>query len=154
MSLRDSLRNATELQVAPPKACNPQLLGRLHATDRATPAQQRTAIPGRNLVSSATPPATGPQQEGLQACNSGQKLHVAFAKACNTQLGSLTAHRTGAALVKAINRCCSARCDDDANLAALIAECVALDAAGQADMLAHFSAEADRWERSCKGGRA
>ena len=60
---------------------------------------------------------------------------------------------TSAALVNAINQCCNARGDDDANRAALIAECSALDAAGQADMLAHFNAEAERWERACRGGR-
>lgn len=60
---------------------------------------------------------------------------------------------TPATLVNAINRCCDVRGDDDANRAALIAECNALDAAGQADMLAHFSSEADRWERACRGGR-
>lgn len=190
MSLRNSLRHATELQVAPPKARNTQLSGLHHATDSATPAQQRAAVPGETLVFSATPPATGMQQEGLQACNSGQKLHVAFAKACNTQLGGLMAHRAAARLIatsvanpakrliqgppisqlaalassdatragnfrmaSAINRCCNARGDDDANRAALIAECSALDAAGQADMLEHFNAEAERWERACRGGR-
>ena len=46
-------------------------------------------------------------------------------------------------LVNAINRCCDVRGDDDANRVALVAECNALDAAG----------EADRWERACRGGR-
>jgi hypothetical protein len=80
-------------------------------------------------------------------------LHVAFAKACNTQLGGLTAHRGTGALVRAINACCDLRGDDDRNRAGLIAECSALTPAGQADMREHFEQETANWQRAVRGGR-
>jgi|GEM_PF-2088144 len=58
-----------------------------------------------------------------------------------------------AALVRAIHACCDARSDDDANRAILIAECTALDAAGQADMTEHFQQQAVIWQRAARGGR-
>lgn len=48
------------------------------------------------------------------------------------------------ALIKAINRCCDARGDDDANRAALISECSLLPPAGQVDMCDHFTREEER----------
>ncbi len=51
-------------------------------------------------------------------------------------------------LRQAIDRCCEARGDDEANRAALIAECGALPTVGQDDMRQHFESEADRWERA------
>jgi hypothetical protein len=50
-----------------------------------------------------------------------------------------------AALVAAINRCCRLRGDTEQNRLDLIAECLDLDGAGQADMTEHFEVEADRW---------
>lgn len=47
-----------------------------------------------------------------------------------------------AALTAAIRAACAARGDSARNQIALLAECLALDAAGQADMLEHFRAEA------------
>ena len=92
MSLRDSLRRATELQVAPPNPCNTQLSRAEDATRFATATQQQGTAPGYNPSFSATPPATGAQQGQLQARNSGQELHVAFASTCNLQLDGLIAH--------------------------------------------------------------
>lgn len=50
------------------------------------------------------------------------------------------------ALAGAIDRACDVRGDSDANRAGLLAECAALPPEGQADMLAHFTLEAARWE--------
>ena len=55
----------------------------------------------------------------------------------------------GDALTDAINRTCDLRDDDDKNRAGLIAECLALPLAGQADMLAHFEEQAAIWSRAC-----
>lgn len=55
--------------------------------------------------------------------------------------------RRTAELIRAINACCDARGDDDANRAGLIAECSALDPAGQADMTEHFQQQAATWLR-------
>lgn len=52
-----------------------------------------------------------------------------------------------AQLIAAINRACDARGDTPANRAALILECCALDATGQADMRDYFEAEAANWCR-------
>lgn len=49
-------------------------------------------------------------------------------------------------LMSAIDRCCAARGDTDANRAALIVECCAYPAWEQADLLDHFTTEAERWE--------
>ncbi|GCL61022.1 hypothetical protein [Pseudaquabacterium pictum] len=49
------------------------------------------------------------------------------------------------ALAEAIGAACAARGDNESNRAALLAECLQLDAAGQADMLEHFRAEAQRF---------
>lgn len=48
-------------------------------------------------------------------------------------------------LSAAIRAACAARGDTDANRDALLAACLQLDQAGQADMLDHFRAEAERW---------
>lgn len=85
----------------------------------------------------------------LQACNSGEKLHVARAKECNTQLGNLTAHRLPAALIDSINRCCDVRGDDDRNRADLIAEAATLPPHLMADAREHFDAEAERFSHAC-----
>lgn len=66
--------------------------------------------------------------------------------------GRLFADRRGAALVKAINKCCAARGDTEANRAALIAECAELTPAEQADMREHFEGEAAIWQRAARGG--
>lgn len=69
------------------------------------------------------------------------------------QLLALLTCPTPAGLVKAINRCCDARGDDDRNRAALIAECAELTPAEQTDMREHFEAEAAMWQRAARGGR-
>jgi hypothetical protein len=59
--------------------------------------------------------------------------------------------RPTAELVKAINACCDARGDDDANRAGLIAECSALTTAGQADMREHFEQQTAIWRGAARG---
>ena len=66
---------------------------------------------------------------------------------------ALLTRPTPVGLVKAINRCCDARGDDDRNRAALIAECAELTPAEQADMTDHFNAETAIWHRAARGGR-
>ena len=110
-----------------------------------------TAIKAR---AAARPPSPSPVRAAANLANPANRL---MAGAPISQLATLAS--TGAKqvdpklLVAAITRCCNARGDNDANGAALIAECSALDATGQADMLEHFHVEADRWERACRGGR-
>lgn len=55
------------------------------------------------------------------------------------------------ALAAAINRCCDARGDDDANRAALLQECAGQSPEHQADLLAHFTIEAARLTAISKG---
>ncbi len=69
------------------------------------------------------------------------------------ELLALLTHPTPAALVKAINQCCAARGDTEANRAALIAECAELTPTEQADMIDHFNAETAIWRRAARGGR-
>lgn len=74
-------------------------------------------------------------------------------RAHKPELLALLARPTPAALVKAINQCCTARGDTEANRAALITECAALSRTEQADMLEHFEAETAIWHRAARGGR-
>mgnify|MGYP000865933252 FL=1 len=69
------------------------------------------------------------------------------------QLLAMLTRPAPAALVKAINRCCAARGDTEANRVALIAECAALTPAEQTDMTDHFNAETAIWQRAARGGR-
>lgn len=69
------------------------------------------------------------------------------------ELLALLARTTPAALVNAINRCCAARGDTEANRAALIAECAELTTSEQIDMTEHFEAETAIWLRAARGGR-
>jgi hypothetical protein len=62
------------------------------------------------------------------------------------------ADRRFAALVKAINQCCAARGDTEANCAALIAECAELTPAEQTDMTEHFNVQTAIWQRAARGG--
>lgn len=55
-------------------------------------------------------------------------------------------------LAAAIRAACAARGDSSENRDALLAECLAMDDAGQADMLAHFRAEAAAWAAGAGGG--
>ena len=54
-------------------------------------------------------------------------------------------------LIEVIRRCCDARGDDDANRAALIAECAPLPPAQQAGWREHFDTVADRYEAANRG---
>lgn len=145
MSLRNSLRIATELQVASPKTCNTQLSGVDDATGNATAVQRPAANPHEYRVCTATPNATTTQPEAMEACNSGEKLHVARTRECNTQLGGLTAHRALPELIAVIGRCCDARGDDNRNRDALIAEAADLTPEQQRDATQHFEQQADVW---------
>lgn len=154
MSLRNSLRSATELQVAPVNARNAQLSEDLCATGGATDTQQPAANPHECSLFAATEDATHPQQLQKQGRNSKAKpeeLRVASAKARNSQPGGLTAHRLLPALIASINNCCDARGDDQNNRAQLIAESALLVPHEQADMLAHFEAETTRWQQANRG---
>lgn len=152
MSLRNDLQRATELHVAPPSTRNTQLSSLSNATPGATGVQPCAANPRRCWGTDTTGDATDAQQGVRTACNSGPKLHVAHARECNTQLGALTAHRLVPDLIAAIDRCCTARGDEDRNRLALIEECTALPSHFYADALAHFAAEAERYERANRGG--
>ena len=116
MSLRNTLRHATELRVAPLYKRNTQLSDVKSATGGATASQLPTANPHECWSSSATGSATPAQLAGFEPRNTTEeqeKLRVALVCTRNTQLGGLTAHRLPAALVSAIGRCCDARGDDD-----------------------------------------
>lgn len=69
------------------------------------------------------------------------------------ELLALLARSTPIALVDAINQCCAARGDTEANRAALIAECAELTPAEQVDITDHFNAETATWLRAARGGR-
>jgi hypothetical protein len=64
------------------------------------------------------------------------------------ELLALLSGQTAAALVRAINACCDARGDTDANRAALTAECAQLTPAEQADMFEHFAQQAAIWRHA------
>ena len=56
-------------------------------------------------------------------------------------------------LFAAINRCCDARGDEEANRAALVEECSALPTADQAAWRAYFEGQAEAWARPEKVSR-
>lgn len=145
MSLRNALRQATELHVASPRACNTQLSGGIDATVDATAVQQQPANPHECLISGATRGATSMQHLRLQVCNSSP------ANPSRMQRSALTAHRVYPALVFSINRCCDARGDELSNRAALIAECVELEPEAQSELRDYFEHEAARWEAAICG---
>lgn len=156
MSLRNSLRAATELQVAPPKACNAQLSEPRHATTGATGTQRRPANPGQHSFSRATGDATAMQMGRTAPCNSVgsvEKLQVAPPSACNKGPGALTAHRLLPDLVAAINACCDFRGDDDRNRAGLISEASNFTPHQQADLIEHFDEQAAICTRANRGTR-
>ena len=66
--------------------------------------------------------------------------------------GRFPADRRFAALAKAINQCCAARGDTEANRVALIVECAELTPAEQTDMREHFEAQAAICQRAIRGG--
>ena len=148
MSLRNTLRHATELRVAPLYKRNTQLSDVESATGGATASQHPAANPHECWSWSATGSATPAQLVGFEPRNTTEeqeKLRVAVVCTRNTQLGGLTAHRLPAALVSAIGRCCDARGDDEHNRAGLIAESASYSPHQMADLIEHFDLEADRW---------
>ena len=152
MSLRNSLRSATELRVASANTRNTQLIKGSSATGTATSAQQPADNPHECSLFAATGTATGAQQPNIQGRNSienPQELRVAFAKARNSQLGGLTAHRLLPDLIVSINRCCDARGDDARNRASLIVESAAFAPHEMHDSIEHFDQETAIWLRAC-----
>lgn len=163
MSLRQNLRAAVGRGVA---RCTPletqhATRGQSDATGDATATQLHHASPRDCSMSSATAAATGlqlpscttPEIARLDATRkfhaepmAGVELHVARTTPHNMQPGSQTRHRLAAALAAAINRTCDARGDDGRNRAGLLTECAQLTPEAQADLLAHFTIEAARWE--------
>ncbi len=111
------------------------------ATDHATTAQQIALNPHGIWVSGATDYATGVQQVNKTTATKvekGEKLQVAFASTCNTQPGSLTAHRVTADLLKAAMLACDHWGDSPADRELMRADCLAMPDDLKADLLAHF----------------
>ncbi len=79
------------------------------ATGHATEAQPSNANPHELKISSATGSATATQQEQKNSATHTQndkQLRVAFARTCNSQLTSLTAHRLSKELIVAAMLVC------------------------------------------------
>lgn len=92
------------------------------ATGGATGAQQHATLLRQDAIDRATTDATSAQP-------------------CNAECAT----RDLTALIAAINRCCDARGDLDANRQGLIDECRRLPRHHQADLREHFEQEANRW---------
>ena len=139
MSLRNSLRKIVA-------GCTPQQMQHATfkanaATDSATKAQQIALNPHGIWVSGATDYATGVQQVNKTTATEvekGEKLQVAFASTCNTQPGSLTAHRVTADLLKAAMLACDHWGDSPADREPMRVDCLAMPDHLKADLLAHF----------------
>lgn len=138
-----SLRNSLRLAVA---GCTPQEMQHAtlpgnHATRDAPEVQQHPANPRHIRVSGATGCATPVQQPEYHDAtrgDSGEKLHVAFAGTCNTQPGSLTAHRLAGDLMAAAMRACDRHGDDYHAREQMRADCLATPPHQRADLLDHF----------------
>jgi hypothetical protein len=139
MNLRDALRAAVA-------GCNPLEMQHAtfqenHATFIATAAQQNPAIQHEIGVHAATAIATamqhGPKSSATLA-TSDQKLQVARPSGCNTQLGSLTAHRLAKELIATAMRRCDEFGDGPAAREQLRQECLATPPHLQQDLLDHF----------------
>lgn len=140
MSLRTALQTAVA-RCAPLETQHATFTGN-SATCTATATQQTPANPHEIRVSYATAGATPTQQgaaTGATRADSGEKLRVAFASTRNTQLGSLTAHRVTADLLKAAMRACDHYGDGPAARELMRADCLATPAHLQQDLLDHFN---------------
>lgn len=139
MNLRDTLR-------ATVARCRP--LEMQHATSQesratgiATTAQQSPAIPHEIRTHAATAIATAMQPEPKHIAtlaHSDQKLQVARPSGCNTQLGSLTAHRLTKELIAAAMRRCDEFNDGELARQEMRQQCLELPPDLQADLLDHF----------------
>ena len=101
---------------------------------------------------------------GLSLSTEGDRLYVGPSSSLTDPLRALIrkhkpelwaavreAETVATDLIGAINRCCDERRDDAQNRAALIEECSRLSPEYQADALAHFRAEAERWQQANRG---
>ena len=139
-----SLRNSLKATVA---GCRPQQMQHATfkanaATDHATTAQLLALNPHETWVSGATNYATGvqlPDRSNATQTENNEKLQVAFVSTCNTQPGSLTAHRLAADLIKAAMRACDRHGDDKAARADMRRECLDSPMHLQADLLDYFN---------------
>lgn len=111
MSLRQQLKRS--VAGFPPLPMQHATSEASYATGSATDAQHQAANPHKCWVSGATGNATTVQQDGCMDATQGQKLHVAFATPCNTQLG-LTAQRQVRELIEAALRACDHHGDNEA----------------------------------------
>lgn len=109
-----------------------------HATGNATGVQQNTANPHEYWVSGATSDATTVQLSGCMGATEGEKLHVAFATPCNTQLG-LTAQRQVRELIDAAMRACEHHGDTEIARAQMLADVEATPPELRQDLLDHFN---------------
>lgn len=136
MSLREALR-------ATVARCTPQQMQHAtfpagDATSVATAVQQVSTVPMEVEPFSATTSATGMQQGVKTDATKGLPMHVAPLTSCNSQPGSLTAHRITADLIQAAMRVCDRYADDDAARQEMREQCLSLPPHLQADLLEHF----------------
>ncbi len=111
------------------------------ATGAATEAQQNPATPHEIRVSGATDNATTAQLVPKDCATLPQKepeLRVAFTRARNSQLFSLTAERITRQVIEAAMRRCDEFNDNDQARQQMRDDCLSLSPAMQADLLAHF----------------
>jgi len=107
-------------------------------------ARTRGAQHATNPAPRATCDATGPQQHATlprQIAADHATTDATSAQPCNAECAT----RELRALIEAINRCCDARGDLDANRQGLIDECRRLPQHHQVDLREHFAQEANRW---------
>jgi hypothetical protein len=109
------------------------------ATADATGVQPKAGNPHETRLSRATTHATRVQPGPETDATLGVELHVARTSECNTQLGSLTAHRVTAELLAAAVRACDFHGDSPAAGEQMRADCLATPPHLRADLLAHFT---------------
>lgn len=123
------------------------------ATGDATSMQQPPAIPHGIRVHAATAIATAMQQgqtgSATQA-DSGEKLQFAFASACNTQHGGITAHRLAKKLIAAAMRRCDEFDDNEAAREEMRQDVLATTPRLMSDLLDHLQAQTQRPPLSIK----
>ncbi len=111
------------------------------ATGSATETQPNTAKPHEIRVSGATGNATATQQGQQYSATHTQndkQLRVAFARTCNSQLTSLTAHRLSKELIVAAMLVCDYYGDNDSKREAMRRECFAVPSHLKPDLLEHL----------------
>lgn len=136
MKLREALK-ATVARCTP-LPTQPATFTGIDATGHATAVQQSPANPYVARISDATVAATVAQLALVPGATPAEKLQVAFAGTCNTQLGAPTAHRLTADLLRAAMTVCDRYDDGETARAEMRADCLALPPHLQADLLEHF----------------